>query len=253
MIHCIGDSHVSFFSGYDEIQPEYPVPSRSREGFFKVYRLGAVLAYNLMSFDTKEMGREKLLDLVPKLEGGSDLLLCFGEIDCRCHIIKQAEKQKRPVDAIVDDCADNYFKVVDELLASGFSVIIWGVIPSAESTNKEYPTYGSMVERNNCSHKFNMALEQRCKARQIKFVSIFDRLVDKSNRTRIEYYFDAIHLGQAAMPLAIEEFRRNAVEIDVESHGRMYSQYMKLKIICQLAIKKCRRMLLSKSLYPTIL
>lgn len=55
-IYCIGDSHASFFSGYDRIQPSWPNKSTNKFSFLKNYRLGPVLAYNLCSFKTRSRG-----------------------------------------------------------------------------------------------------------------------------------------------------------------------------------------------------
>lgn len=212
VIYCIGDSHASFFSGYDEIQPVYPLSSRNRLPFFKSYRLGAVLAYSLNKSNTKERGREKLLDLVASLKQPSHLLLCFGEIDCRCHLLKQAEKQSQSLDQIIKNCVDNYFEAIDELRQMNFKVSLWGAIASAESANKEYPTYGTMTERNVCTIKFNQHLKTQCLKRNMKFISVTDYLIDKNYNTKIRYYFDSIHLGQSAMPFALMEFKKNKIE-----------------------------------------
>ena len=75
-------------------------------------------------------------------------MLCFGEIDCRCHIVKQADKRKVPTEMVVKDCVNNYFEVIDELNQLGFKVFIWNAVPTAESFNTDYPIYGSHLERN---------------------------------------------------------------------------------------------------------
>jgi len=200
IIHCVGDSHASFFSGYDEIQPIYPLPSRNKYSFFKSYRLGAVLAYNLNKNNTKEQGREKLFHFTKTLSSESEILLCFGEIDCRCHLIKQSEYQKKHLYEIIKDCIINYFEVVDELLKLRFKIIIWNVIPTVNSNNPQYPVYGSSLQRNECTILFNKELELECNKRSLFFLSIFENLISENRETRLDYYFDSIHLGQNAMP-----------------------------------------------------
>ena len=61
VIYCIGDSHVSFFSGKDAIVPCWPFPSEDMIPFFRTFRLGPVLAYNLVKVGTKTRGREALV------------------------------------------------------------------------------------------------------------------------------------------------------------------------------------------------
>jgi len=208
MIHCIGDSHVSFFSGYDRIQPEYPENSINKYPFFRVYRLGAVLAFNLNKLNTREQGREKLLRLITELPLHADLLLCYGEIDCRCHLVKQAELKRKQLFEIIEECIKNYFEVVDELIHAGFKVIIWNVVPTSDSQNINYPTYGSHLQRNICTKMFNKYLEGACRERGIIFLSIFEKLITKELQTKSVFYFDAIHLGQNAMPIVLRQLTK---------------------------------------------
>lgn len=203
IIHCIGDSHASFFSGYDEIQPEFPGLSRNRYSWFKCYRLGAVLAYNLTKFNTKERGREKLLQLISMLRPGSHILLCFGEIDCRCHLVKQAELQKKSLSTIVLSCVNEYLKVIKELKELGFEVSVWNVLPTSQSFNPTYPFYGTEEERNYSAYLFNNYLEETAQLYGFTFVSIYKYLVRKNYKTKSAFFFDDIHLGQIAMPLAL--------------------------------------------------
>jgi len=115
-IYCIGDSHASFFSGYDRIQLGWPNKTFNKKYFFlKSYRLGPVLAYNLCKFKTRSRGREKLLYILTHLIPlGSKVLFCFGEIDCRAHLLRQSEIQKRDIYDIVRECVDRYFSVIKD-------------------------------------------------------------------------------------------------------------------------------------------
>jgi len=47
IINCIGDSHASFFSGFDCIIPEWPQNGNCYFKNIKAYRIGPVLAYSL--------------------------------------------------------------------------------------------------------------------------------------------------------------------------------------------------------------
>ncbi len=59
-IHCFGDSHVCFFSGYERSEGGTPGVD-DRLPFFRTYWLGPALAYNLSQFGTTTGAREKLL------------------------------------------------------------------------------------------------------------------------------------------------------------------------------------------------
>ena len=119
-IYCIGDSHAGFFSGYDRMQPGWPNKSTNKYSFLKSYRLGPVLAYNLCNFKTRSKGREKLLYILTHFVPlGSKVLFCFGEIDCRAHLLKQSEIQRRDIHDIIRECVDRYFTVIKDTKKKG--------------------------------------------------------------------------------------------------------------------------------------
>lgn len=215
-IYCIGDSHVSFFSGEDKIQPCYPERSNHLLSYFRVFRLGPVLAYNLSSYRTTTKGREQLFEVlkhrVPSkgwFQQGRKVLLCFGEIDCRAHLLRQAELQRRNITSVVEECIDRYARVILEIRQRGYRVLIWNVIPSSrlETSSIDFPTYGTCKERNYVTQLFNTGLARMCSAWAIQFISIFDDLVDEQGLTRTEYYFDDFHLSQLAMPLTLQKMK----------------------------------------------
>jgi len=220
-IYCIGDSHVSFFSGEDNTQPLWPKPSQDRLPFFKSFRLGAILAYNLVEYNTQMKGREILFTLLDRgipvpersIPPESNVLLCFGEIDCRAHLLKQAEQQKRPVESVVEECANRYFSVAQEVKRLGYDVFLWNVIPSTRFEfvgNKEFPTYGACLERNYVTRLFNDNLDAACATNDITFVSIFDQLLALDGLTNMDFYRDKVHLSQKAMPLALNALKLSA-------------------------------------------
>src|SRR5215510_11271588 len=104
-IYCVGDSHVCFFSGEDKIQPAWPEIGDDQLPWFRSYRLGPVLAYNLCRVSASNRGRENLFDVCEyHIPGGASLLLCFGEIDCRVHLQKQSILQCRLLQDVVAEC-----------------------------------------------------------------------------------------------------------------------------------------------------
>ena len=187
-IYCIGDSHVSFFSGTNQIQPLWPKSGGDVISIFKTFRLGAVLAYNLCEYGTSWKGRELLSILLDRriaeeeriIPAESQILLCFGEIDCRAHLLRQQQSQNRPISTVVEECVDRYLSVIKESKELGYRVIIWNVIPSTRSekiANKEFPVFGTCAERNQVTRAFNKSLQEKCEAESIAFISIFDALI----------------------------------------------------------------------------
>lgn len=207
---CIGDSHASFFSGENKIQPEYPGTSVNKIPNLEGVRLGAVLAYSLHKNNTSSRGREKLFEKLATLDPNNDgVMLCFGEVDCRCHLIKQSDIQGHDIRSIVEECVDKYFQVVREVKQLGFKVFVWNVIPTSyDDLNKEYPHYGSHRERNKSTVLFNQLLEEKCHTEGIYFVSIFNKLVSWKYYTKGYMLYDGVHLGQVAMPYFFTEINR---------------------------------------------
>lgn len=209
-IYCLGDSHVCLFSGQDAIQPGWPAPAEDLLPYFVTCHLGGSLAYNLTRSGTKSLGRENLFGALQKtVPPGQTVLLSFGEIDCRAHVIKQAAKRQVPLETVVAECLENYFHVVREVQALGFPVIVYNAVPSAiprpRKTTREddYIAVGSLPERNAAIRAFNAGAKQRCAACGAKFLETAPAFVTAEGRAISWYYFDAIHLSQRAMPATL--------------------------------------------------
>jgi hypothetical protein len=204
---CIGDSHASFFSGINKMQPEFPELSDNKIAHVEGVRLGAVLAYSLHKNNTREKGREKLFQKLGNLNTTDHaVMFCFGEIDCRYHLLKQSEIKMQPVKYIIEDCVNKYFQVIQEVKHLGFDVLVWNVIPTTyDNFNPEYPNYGTHLQRNVCTKLFNKTLQEKCKGEEIIFIDISDKLIDKNNYTKGYFLFDGVHLGQLAMRFFIEK------------------------------------------------
>jgi hypothetical protein len=209
-LYCIGDSHVSFFAGEDTIQPSWPTQAAQRLPWFQAFHLGPALAFSLARANTATRGREQLFEILTHaVPPGARVLLCFGEIDCRAHILKQAAKQGLPPDQIVAHCLDSYFQAVREVQALGFEVILYNAVPTRLSTSRQakrdddFIAVGSWQERNAVVRLFNAGARQRCAASGVKFLENYPGLVDANDRTVEWFFFDAIHLSQRALPLTL--------------------------------------------------
>ncbi|OQP66903.1 hypothetical protein A3860_00600 [Niastella vici] len=257
---CIGDSHASFFAGKDMIQKEYPDPSINAIPFLEGIRLGPVLAYSLHKENTTNCGREKLFEIVAKLDKEqASILFCFGEIDCRFHIIKQAERQGISLEEGVRNCVDSYFKVIKEVKDLGFDVFVWNAIPTSYlNQNPEYPHYGNHQQRNLCTRCFNDMLKSKCNNHGIVFVDVFDALVVKRLFTKEHYLFDGVHLGQIAMPLFLREIKQYFPQIKLPLRRRVFSYYELIKVYSLFKARKFRQLIvnkvraLQKDWYPSV-
>jgi hypothetical protein len=224
MIHCIGDSHISFFSGEDAIQPVWPAASRDRLPLFKTHHIGAALAYNLTREGTRTQGREKLFEVISsEVPDGATILLSFGEIDCRMHLTKQAEKTNIPISDIVYACLEEYFRTVAEITALGYRVIVYNAVlsrprvrGSRRFSDAEYATHGTIVERSETLRIFNSGAKERCAKAGVYFLENTPHLVDRSGTIPAWYFFDSIHLSQRAMPVTLRELAALIPSLGVE-------------------------------------
>lgn len=219
VIYCIGDSHVSFFSGSDKIQPLWPLNSTDELTFFKTFRLGAVLADSLSRYGSAMKGRELLFILldrkIPVLQlrpipPGSRVLFCFGEIDCRFHIVKQAEMKSSSIESVASEVADRYSQVLKEVQDVGYEILVWNVIPPTNPTvqNPEFPHYGDYAQRIIATEHFNKRLKSNAERNGFIFIDVYDKLIDENRNANLEFYMDQVHLSQKAMPFAIDELKQ---------------------------------------------
>jgi hypothetical protein len=208
-IVVIGDSHASFFTGEERIAEPYPAAPASW-GAFEVFHVGPGLASSLVERESENQTRAKALEILASREPASTaaILLCFGEIDCRFHIQRRAERGG-PIDTpalerSAEVTAHRYISFVLELVLMGYPPVVFGPVattPMRYDPPYEWPTLGSVVERNRITQSFDGLLRGLCAAHAIPYVSLFADLVDAQLQTRPEYLFDGVHLGRRAWPL----------------------------------------------------
>ncbi len=183
-VYCLGDSHVSFFSGTDRIQPVWPERSVDALPVFRTFHLGPVLAYNL-------------------------------------HLVIQQRRQKKPLTEIAAACVQRYAQAAEEVADAGFQVMIYNAIPSEKTAGMrngngdEYVAVGSCRERNLATRYFNEGLKAYCRTRGWLFLENFDCFVFKNGLTDSWYFMDRIHLSQRAMPATLNRLRELLRELGI--------------------------------------
>jgi hypothetical protein len=210
-IFAVGDSHIRFLSGCDEAVRDWPAGQDAIkfEGYSSKFiglHLGPGLAFNLNTPNTKNRSREKIEGLIRSgvLFKGSSIMFSFGEIDCRYHVCRQADRQAQAIQDIVDQITDEYAVFLDWVQAQGFRASVWG-IPSVtwikETTTSDNPVYGSYAQRHMAAARFNARMKDLCGLRSIPFLSVLDTISDAEGALHKELFFDALHLSQRARPL----------------------------------------------------
>ncbi len=214
----LGDSHVNFFSGNEELSflpigkdintcvnhTSYP---------FTPLHAGPCLAYTCNRPDATYSFREKAEYLCQNfIKPGAKILCCLGEIDIRVHVFKQAALQNRDYRQIVDDILAQYMQFLLWLQAKDYKVSCWGPIASQKEScplDPKFPRNGSEKERNLATAYFNEKLSEMCAAHGILFLSVFGKMVTPDFETCEQYLSsDRCHLGQRALSLAQTEWQK---------------------------------------------
>jgi len=197
MIYCFGDSHVSLFSGKDDIIYCFGdmVPRRHNNTWdklpqFRTCFLGSFLAYSIGREEHR--GRKMLFEALKEIPERSKVLLIFGEIDCRVHLLKQAQIQQKPLSEIIADCVMKYFRTIKIISEMGYEVMVFGGIPNNLTTLET-------------TKLFDLCIRRECDKEKIFCLSIWDELVSEHGKLTGKYYTDGCHLSQAAMPLILEK------------------------------------------------
>ena len=201
-IYCIGDSHVSLFTGLNTIASYWPSKAISILPQFSVFHLGPVLAYNLVEKKSSTGFYDKISEILERhIPPSSWVLLSSGEIDCRAHLIKQALRNNSSFEEVAEICVDRYFYGIEKLMQMGHKFIIYNAIPSTRKNkpNTEFPSYGNCKERNEITMLFNKFSQNKCTSLKIIFLNTYDLFTHKNGLTNRRFYKNRIHLSQRAL------------------------------------------------------
>ena len=208
----VGDCHGEIFTHFNVFRFK-----RDEKTFVRPMRahFKRCLAYSLHHEGSTMKCREQLLGLLDRLSPKSDeILLSFGEIDCRCHLVGQAIKQQRPVREIVRNCVGLYMKAVKEdVLKRGFTTYIWNVPPPQQTAlNEAFLRRTPYVARKRAVVLFNRFLKQECNKIGIPFLSIFEEVTDE-NYDRLPGFAErhSQHLLPTCLHLIAAEMERAGI------------------------------------------
>lgn len=189
-IISIGDSHSRLFANLQSVI---------------TYPIGPVTAFNLVKENSSTNGREKLfyiLDAYSSTENA--ILLSFGEIDIRAHVIKACIKNRISVRESAIRIAIKYSTVISQIVGRGFSVLVQGVHASGSFyNNQSFPTVGRVEDRNYAIKQFNGYLRNFCISLSIPYASLDSLVIDANLKTKNEYMRDGCHIDASPEILAI--------------------------------------------------
>jgi hypothetical protein len=197
MYHCIGDSHSLIFRK-DMCGKDHEALLET----FVVHHIGPYLAFN---FENSHESFNKTIDILRSLERTDTIILSFGEIDCRCHILKQKYEKSRCIEDIVEEITTKYTDSVKDLCKMTSNIFLLAPAPTGNfdndyTFNKEFPFYGTYRERNRVTQMFIDSLEKKYD----KVVSVFSIVINKDYSTKMEYFRDMIHLSSEMLPYILK-------------------------------------------------
>lgn len=204
-ILAIGDSHVHFWGGTD-------APGAAARAFSGVdlLHIGPATARDLGSSTSATAAGPGIEAHLQQHQGRYGcLLFCFGEVDCRVHIVRHALSAGLTLDEAALDVAERYFSYIADLRQrTGLPCVLWGPAPAAPSGtpafDPEFPAAGSAVERNYATQRLNAQLARLAAGTSgVEHIGLFDRLVDAAGVTRPGALHDGRHLSPALLDDAV--------------------------------------------------
>jgi hypothetical protein len=206
-LHVIGDSHASLFSGIDGLQPVWPEVSNDALPGVRTVRLGSRLAHSLTrpGHELRAlMGR-----VIGKVPRDASVLLALGEIDCRCHVVPQAEKTGRRIESVAKALARGYVRAACAI-AKGRRLGFLAAPPpsSLPVIDPCFPTRGTFEERRAATQSFNSTLGEEARKNGCAWVCMDSALIDERGERREAMFQDLIHCRVTAVPAACEALVR---------------------------------------------
>ncbi len=213
----LGDSHVNYFSGNEELSfipigYEVNTCEQVNDLPLTVLHAGPCLAYKSNQYGSSNRFREKVDWLLETLiTEGSTIICTLGEIDLRAHVFKETERQQKSYQEIIDVILRHYAEFLDFLSESGYVVVCYGPIASQKDScpvTEDHPRVGTEFQRNSATKYYNDELKKICEAKGYGFFTMFYDMVDENLETREEFLSeDKFHLGQYSEGLLREKLK----------------------------------------------
>ena len=126
-------------------------------------------------------------------------ILCYGEVDCRCHIARQIELGRNKYE-ICKSLVENYFNTIKNNIISYKSIIIVSVTPPTSKKlltlpdDFPFPLLGDDEERVDNTKIINSLLEEYCKIYGYTFLNIYNFYADYDGTLCFKYSDTVVHI-----------------------------------------------------------
>lgn len=193
LYYVIGDSHTLNFL---------------HEAFI-IKHIGPATAYKLSFEKSSTNSKKKVINIVNKIykKKHINVIFVFGELDARIHIYKISMEKNIDIDILINRTVESYMNFIN-LIKKKFPLItiyIFNVLPQGEEGNiYKFPYYASINKRREIAEKMNKLLEKYTKRNNIKFINIYNKLIEKNGRRKKEYVFDDVHFNRKIMSYVLD-------------------------------------------------
>ena len=182
IIYIYGDSHAKF--NFENLS----IPSIN-------------LSHNAITMF--RIGRDNAIFNFSKEHTGvnNTFILCYGEIDCRCHIGQQVRKG-RDIEEVCESLVSNYFNTIKNNITQYKTIIICSIVPTIDIhyiESKYGPPApesfsGDNYERINNTNMMNKMLKDYCKKFNFKFLDFNAEYSNIHGTLKIEDSDGALHI-----------------------------------------------------------
>lgn len=182
MLYIFGDSHAHF--SFKNLKISHQNMHQSSVTMFRVGRDNKIVNYNAN------------IDITT-----NTVLLCYGEVDCRCHIGKQVNLGRNE-DDVINELATCYFKTISNSIKNA-KVIVASIIPPTarndyETINgpilHEFPFINSDDDRTRYTNKLNKKIEELCNMHNYIYFDGYSFYRRESGMFSYEFSDECVHL-----------------------------------------------------------
>lgn len=208
-VHIIGDSHAAHFfcPQHSYLLLFQSLIDHGKCSFDEIIAINneyvkmPVFIHWLGPITMHRIGRDGLEFLnIEKFDVAENdiLVFVFGEIDIRCHILKQRDKTHQTEGQIIKVIAENYINTIlkNKKKYKNIKCIVCSIIPpvAIDTGDKEFPYYGTLQERIQITKYLNAELIWLCNNNNLLFLDTYRLFANNDGSLNAKYLDDSIHI-----------------------------------------------------------
>lgn len=143
------------------------------------------------------------------VKAGDAVVWVFGEIDARCHIVRQQAEHGRTSDDVIGTLATDYIdgiREVQRVLKVGRNVVFAPVPPldNPGYTSEDFPVFGTIAERIDANRQLRVALATLCDRHGILFLDVSADYASARGDLRWELSDHFCHIASGSQAASVE-------------------------------------------------